>query len=597
MVVGGDPSNSEAVEAPEATVPVLGVRRIDRKDPAGGKHIIFPVRLEHLLGYKSLVGEVPLRYFSHLLILILAACIIVFGGLKRADTAGALSLNLTMSEPSAFAQYQGAATTSPQNDLLVKNPEVITRLVNRPREGIITHTVAEGETIASIADKYSISVQTVLWANNLEEDSVVHPGQVLTILPVSGILHTVQGGETIEEIAWKYKSDVRAIVDFNQLTDPDALEANQVLVVPGGRKEDLPRVQLASRSVQRPPDDVVDKEKDQALKPSTYEVQAGDTLSSIAEKFGVSQDTIIASNGLGENPDLLQPGQKLTILPVSGVLYTVQKGDTLSGIASKFDVEPDKITTANGVANADMVSVGQNLIIPGAKAVWKAPEPSEPSITHIVQPGESIHSIAEIYNVNPAKIIRVNGLNDADVVQIGQKLEIPGATAPAPVSVARASSASTRSEAPAPQPAPKPAPAPQPAPAPAPPPAPASNGGWKIVEVASKYLGSRYVWGGTSPSGFDCSGLVWYVYKTAGSYVPRDLWGQLQAGPRIRQDSLLPGDIVFFENTYTAGLSHDGIYIGGGRFIHAASEREGVTVSSLSESYWSARYYGASRPW
>ncbi len=79
--------------------------------------------------------------------------------------------------------------------------------------------------------------------------------------------------------------------------------------------------------------------------------------------------------------------------------------------------------------------------------------------------------------------------------------------------------------------------------------------------------------------------------------MPRDLWGQLQAGPRIKQANLQPGDIVFFENTYTPGLSHDGIYIGNGRFINAASEREGVRVSSLSESYWAARYYGASRPW
>mgnify|MGYP005844013151 FL=1 len=587
----GTPSY-EAVGAPDSAVSPLGVRQIEREGHATDRHAVFPVRLEHLLGPESLLGKFPLRCFSHLLIVILAVGIVGSGGLGQTGSSGMLSLQRTMGEPSPFAHYQSAL----ESDLLVKNPDVVTRLVNRPRERLTTHVVAENETIATIAEKYNISVQTILWANNLEEDSVVHPGKVLTILPVSGILHSVRPGETIDEIAWKYKSDVRAIVDFNQLTDPDRLEANHVLVVPGGRKEDQPRAVVTTRSM-RPPDDMVTEEKDQALKPSSYEVQAGDTLGGIAERFGISQDTIIAANGLGENPDLLQPGQKLTILPVSGVLYTVKEGDTLSGIASAFGVESDKITSANALSNADLMSVGQKLVIPGAKAVWRPPEPTEPSVTHVVQSGESIRYIAEIYNVNPAKIIRANGLRDADVLQVGQKLEIPGGQAPAVASVARPA-ASPRAEAPAPQPAARPAPAPAPQPAPAPAPAPSGgDAGWKIVEVASKYLGSRYVWGGTSPAGFDCSGFVWYVYKTAGSYVPRDLWGQLQAGPRVKQDNLLPGDIVFFENTYTYGLSHDGIYIGGGRFIHAASEREGVTISSLSERYWAARYYGASRPW
>ena len=78
------------------------------------------------------------------------------------------------------------------------------------------------------------------------------------------------------------------------------------------------------------------------------------------------------------------------------------------------------------------------------------------------------------------------------------------------------------------------------------------------------------VWGGTSPGGFDCSGFVWYVFRKAGDPIPRDMWGQYQSGSRVSQANLQPGDVVFFAGTYEAGLSHDGIYIGGGRFIHAA---------------------------
>jgi cell wall-associated NlpC family hydrolase len=76
-----------------------------------------------------------------------------------------------------------------------------------------------------------------------------------------------------------------------------------------------------------------------------------------------------------------------------------------------------------------------------------------------------------------------------------------------------------------------------------------------------------------------------------------DLWGQLQAGPRISRENLQPGDLVFFQNTYRAGISHSGIYIGGGRFINAEDYGKGVKVASMGDSYWAARYFGASRPW
>lgn len=119
--------------------------------------------------------------------------------------------------------------------------------------------------------------------------------------------------------------------------------------------------------------------------------------------------------------------------------------------------------------------------------------------------------------------------------------------------------------------------------------------GSAIVSTALEHTGARYRWGGASPAGFDCSGLIYYVLQENGIPVPRDHAGQLSAGARIDRQELEPGDLVFFRNTYTWGLSHSGIYVGSDQFIHAGTEWTGVVVSSLSDPYWASRWFGATR--
>lgn len=117
------------------------------------------------------------------------------------------------------------------------------------------------------------------------------------------------------------------------------------------------------------------------------------------------------------------------------------------------------------------------------------------------------------------------------------------------------------------------------------------NDGATIVQEARSQIGTPYTWGGTSPSGFDCSGFIQYVYQQQGVQLPRtvsDIWN---FSTPISNRSV--GDLVFFE-TYKPGPSHMGIYIGDGKFIHAG-ESNGVEISELTNPYWEARYLGAKR--
>jgi len=118
--------------------------------------------------------------------------------------------------------------------------------------------------------------------------------------------------------------------------------------------------------------------------------------------------------------------------------------------------------------------------------------------------------------------------------------------------------------------------------------------GSRILAEAQKYIGTPYVFGGTSPSGFDCSGLVYYVLSSFGYPSNRTAADQYQMGSPVDRSSLQPGDLVFFANTYTSGISHVGIYAGGGQFLHAPKEGSTVSYSSLS-GYWASHYHGARR--
>ena len=122
-----------------------------------------------------------------------------------------------------------------------------------------------------------------------------------------------------------------------------------------------------------------------------------------------------------------------------------------------------------------------------------------------------------------------------------------------------------------------------------------SDMGNKIAQTAMRYLGRPYVRGAEGPGSFDCSGFTQFVHSQFGIPLKRTAGGQYRQGTPVDRDSLRPGDVVVFSNTYKAGISHVGIYIGNGNFVHAANSRSGVRISALDSSYYASRYSGARR--
>jgi len=249
-----------------------------------------------------------------------------------------------------------------------------------------------------------------------------------------------------------------------------------------------------------------------------------------------------------------------------GATYTVQPGDTLSGIAARYGTTVAALASANSLSNPNLIFPGQLLILPAGSAA---------SGTYTVRAGDTLSGIAARFGTTVAHLVALNRLANPNVLSVGEVLRISG-NAPAPAAPA-ATVTTTASPAPAPAPAPQ---------------VGESAAAAIAVRVALEQVGKPYVWGGAGPNDFDCSGLVMYAYEAAGIDLPHYSVSQYEDTTRISESQLEPGDLVFYDNYSGPQPGHVAMYIGNGQVVAANEPGTNVQTQPLS---WDGTIIGFGR--
>jgi len=268
-----------------------------------------------------------------------------------------------------------------------------------------TYTVKSGDSLWSIANKYNTTVNELKALNGLTSNTL-QIGQILTVpgstgeapsTPTTGNTYTVKSGDSLWSIANRYNTTVNTLKSLNGLTS-DNLSVGQTLKLPGNTGETI-------------------------VESNTYTVKSGDSLWSIANRYGITVNNLKSLNNL--TSDNLSVGQVLRVpssesggtggTPTTSNTYIVKAGDSLWNIANRYGTTVNAIRTLNGLTS-DSLSIGQTLLIPTSA--------TSSGNTYTVKSGDSLWSIANRYNTTVNTLKSLNSLT-SNTLQIGQTLRLP----------------------------------------------------------------------------------------------------------------------------------------------------------------------------
>ncbi|NPC93095.1 LysM peptidoglycan-binding domain-containing protein [Bacillus sp. WMMC1349] len=412
-------------------------------------------------------------------------------------------------------------------------------------------------------------------------------GTSLAASPAEAQTIKVKSGDTLWKLSTDFNTSVSAFKSVNHLSST-TIFVGQSLQIPDDGVED--------KDVKAKDESFKSSKSDQSE--STITVKLGDSLWMLAKDYKTSVKEIKDLNGLDN--DLIYPGQKLIIKGEiqnssrksssvkqsskpsnrskrSSSTYKIELGDSLWKIANEMNLTVAEIKAMNNL-KSDTIYPGQVLKVKGTVSKHKKSSSSSSSSstkhhsnsskkeTYTVKSGDSLWKIANMMNVTVQSIRENNNLK-TDVVYTGQKLKISGTAHNSHSTPSKSSSSGSVSRG--------------------------TMGSAKVermIDEAEKHIGVPYRWGGNNPSGFDCSGFIYYTLNKVTSVsrlTAAGYWNSMGAVNKLKR-----GDFVFF-STYKPGPSHIGIYLGNGKFIN--SNDSGVTISDMNNSYWKQRYLGAKR--
>ncbi|MDK2895965.1 MAG: hypothetical protein PWP04_85 [Candidatus Atribacteria bacterium] len=286
------------------------------------------------------------------------------------------------------------------------------------------YSVKKGDTLWSIARRYQVPLDLLEKANGLSGEDVLPIGFQLTIPTSEGDIvsqnesksneYIVQAGDNLWDISRKFDVPLKSLLESNNLSEKSILRVGQKLKIPSS----------ASLAQKEPPQ----------TSTLIHRVEKGESLWVISRHYGVSMESIMSRNHLNPDSilaigmELVIPtssassGQSSTSTKVEGFYYQVQKGDSLWTIAQKFGTSVDALSRANQLTNPEKLSISQSLWIPSAQRPAGA---SGEYQTYQVRAGDTLWSISRSYGVALNQLMSINGLNEKSVLQVGQNIRIP----------------------------------------------------------------------------------------------------------------------------------------------------------------------------
>jgi LysM repeat protein len=330
----------------------------------------------------------PMNIFASLSI---AAIILAFGAFGTTSPAYASELSIasnasTQSNANA-APLPGAHLETNSLNLSAPAEASNSSQTNNSSVTVRYYTIQPGDTLKEIVKKFDITLADLIASNpDLSSVSIVQAGEVLVIPPTQNITYTVRSGDYLTKIAKEFQVTLQDLLAANpDITNPSLIHPGEKLNIPSTI-------------------DVV------------YTVQSGDYMAKISRKFEVTLSDLINANPQVKDPSLIHPGEVLLIPSSHEVIYVVEAGNSLSGIAKEYGVTVDELLKANpSITNPSLIRTGMELVIPTTVAGQ-----------YVVLPGDSLSQIAKNFHVSQQNLLSANPqIQNPDQIYVGEVLTIP----------------------------------------------------------------------------------------------------------------------------------------------------------------------------